>query len=432
MDTTTLKLSALLKNAVVDAKGKHIAALADIIVRLSPGSTPRLTGLVLRLGSGTVYAPAAKILAMNADRIELASAQLDLRPFERRAGEVLLRADVLGHRMIDIKNAAMVRAYDVQLESTADGWAATGLDTHHRSWFGLDRNPEQHPVRRWDEFEPLIGHTDSLPARSPIAALDRLKAPQLADLLKEATAPEQHELLAHVHANPELEELLAAHVRSNPKPEADVFEEPDDDNQPGPLASRSNDQTAAVLGRMRPDDAADALMGLPENRRMDVLNLMPYPQRTQVTKILGYQDAAAGGLMGLDFVQFPPDTTVGLALTAVSRSTTVQLEALTVLFSVDSEGRLTGALGLAQALQLPSDTLLLHACAPDPVFAMPEDDVIDVANKMADFNLLMLPVLDPDGRIQGVITVDDALEAAIPQDWRRSGSRTTPGTTGPI
>lgn len=412
MNTTALRLSALLKNAVVDAKGQHIGVLADVIVRLSPESTPRLTGLVLSLGSSTVYAPAAKILAMNADRIDLASAKLDLRPFERRAGEVLLRADVLGHRMIDIKNAAMVRAYDVRLELTVDGWAATGLDTHRRSWFGMDRNQEEHTVRDWEEFEPLIGHADSLPARSPVAALDRLKAPQLADLIEEATAREQDELLGYVHANPELE--------------ADVFEELENDSQSQLLASRSNAQAAAVLGRMRPDDAADALMDLPQNRRTDVLNLMPHPQRVQVTKLLGYHEATAGGLMGLDFVQFPPDTTVGLALSAVSRSTTIQPEALTVLFSVDQEERLVGALSLAQALQLPTDTLLLHACAMDPIFAMPEHDVVDVANRMADFNLLMLPVLDPEGRIQGVITVDDALEAAIPQDWRRREPQSHP------
>jgi len=63
---------------------------------------------------------------------------------------------------------------------------------------------------------------------------------------------------------------------------------------------------------------------------------------------------------------------------------------------------------------------------------MPEDDVIDAANKMADFNLLMLPVLDPEGRIQGVITVNDALEAAIPQDRRRHEPHAHPGTAGPV
>lgn len=415
MNTTALNLSSLLKNAVVDAKGKPIGTLADIIVVLQPASTPRLSGLVLRLGAATVYAPVSKVLAMTAERIDLASARLDLRPFERRTGEVLLRADVLGHRVIDIEHAAMVRVYDVRLEPTADGWAATGLDTHRKNWFGLDRKHETHPIRRWEDFEPLIGHAGSLAARSPIAGLDRLKAPQLADLLEGASTQEQNEILTHVHQNPELE--------------ADVFEELDDDSQSELLALRTDQQAAEVLDRMRPDDAADALMDLPQNRRADVLELLQQPQRNQVTKLLGFHDATAGGLMGLDFVQFPPDTTVGLALSAVSHSTTIQPEALTALFSVDQDGRLAGTLGLVQALQLPTDTLLLHACDPNPVFARAQDDIIDVTNRMADFNLLVLPVLDPDGRILGVVTVDDALEAAIPQDWRRREAQPHPGTT---
>ncbi|GAA4659844.1 magnesium transporter MgtE N-terminal domain-containing protein [Arthrobacter cryoconiti] len=414
MNTPPLKLSALLKNAVIDAKGLQIGTLADLIVCLNPDHAPQLSGLVLRIGSGTVYAPISIVLSMTSERITLASARLDLRPFERRDGEVLLRADVLGHRMIDIGHAALVRAYDVQLEHNAQGWTATGVDTHKARRLNFNRDHETHPVRRWEDFEPLIGHTDSLASRAGGTGLDRLKAPQFADLIEEATTDEQNELLNHVHGNPELE--------------ADVFEELDDDSQSEILAARTNRETAAILGRMRPDDAADALMDLPQDRRTDVLGLLPQPQRARVTKLLGFHDATAGGLMGLDFIQFPPDTTIALALTALSRSTTSQPEALNVLFSIDTGGRLVGSLGLVQALQLPQDTLLLHACDPDPVFATPGDDVVDVTNRMADFNLLLLPVLDPEGRILGVVTVDDALEAAIPQDWRRREAQPHPST----
>ncbi|MCU6479688.1 magnesium transporter MgtE N-terminal domain-containing protein [Arthrobacter sp. A2-55] len=414
MNIMPLKLSVLLKNAVVDAKGLQIGTLADIIVRLAPNHAPQLTGLVLRIGSGTVYAPISTVLSMTADHIDLASARLDLRPFERRDGEVLLRADVLGHRMIDIDHAALVRAYDVQLEQTTQGWTATGLDTHKARWLSLKRDHETHPVRRWEDFETLIGHAESLASRVPGTGLNRLKAPQFADLIEEATADEQNELLNHVHGNPELE--------------ADVFEELDDDSQSEILAARTNQQAAEVLSRMRPDDAADALMDLPQDRRTNVLSLLPPAQRARVTTLLGFHDATAGGLMGLDFIQFPPETTIALALSALSRSTTSQPEALNVLFSVDTDGRLAGALGLVQALQLPQDSLVLQACEPDPVFARPGDDVVDVTNRMADFNLLVLPVLDADGRILGVVTVDDALEAAIPQDWRRREAQPHPNT----
>ena len=59
----------------------------------------------------------------------------------------------------------------------------------------------------------------------------------------------------------------------------------------------------------------------------------------------------------------------------------------------------------------------------DPIHASPSDDIIDITIRMADFNLLTLPVLDDHGHILGVITADDARGATIPEDWRRRGKR---------
>jgi Mg/Co/Ni transporter MgtE len=86
---------------------------------------------------------------------------------------------------------------------------------------------------------------------------------------------------------------------------------------------------------------------------------------------------------------------------------------------VDREGRLVGTLSLVGAIQADPHAVLREVADPDPVHADPRDDLIDIANVMADYNLLSLPILDDDDRIFGVITVDDALEAAIPDDWRR-------------
>jgi Mg/Co/Ni transporter MgtE len=84
---------------------------------------------------------------------------------------------------------------------------------------------------------------------------------------------------------------------------------------------------------------------------------------------------------------------------------------------------LAGTLGLVRALQLDPATLLREVADPQTVVASPEDDIIAITTRMADFNLLSLPVLDPDGRMLGIVTVDDALEVAIQRDWfqRKSG-----------
>ncbi|MGC7508743.1 hypothetical protein, partial [Pandoraea pneumonica] len=85
--------------------------------------------------STAVFVPAVNIEALDDDRVVLDTAKLDLRPFERRDGEVLLKEAVLGHRLIDVDNARLVRAYDVAIDSIPGGWVAAALDVHARPWY---------------------------------------------------------------------------------------------------------------------------------------------------------------------------------------------------------------------------------------------------------------------------------------------------------
>ena len=397
-----LLLSALLRRTAVDGAGHGLGRLSDIIVRLREGDYPAVTGLVANVGGRELFIPADEIVAWDDQHLELASARLDLRPFERRTGEVLLSGDILGHRLVDVEEPGLVTAHDVQLTSTGDGWVVTAVDIHPR---GRLRRRNGHTWRDWSGFEALIGHDGSLASRAPLGGMRRLKPAELADIIEDASDSEQHELLERVHAHPELE--------------ADVFEELDEDRLTQLLRTRSAADVASVLDRMRADDAADAITDLPQDRRQAVLDLLNEPQRIKVMNLLGYHDATAGGLMGVEFVRLPETATVHDAISLIRAATSHQPEALTTIFSVDDDDRLVGAISLVRALQVAPESLLRDVAESDPVHAAPQDDIVDVTTRMADFNLLVLPVLDEHGRILGVVTVDDALEAALPQDWRR-------------
>ncbi|MEB0014906.1 hypothetical protein QN416_25235, partial [Glaciimonas sp. Cout2] len=85
------------------------------------------------------------------------------------------------------------------------------------------------------------------------------------------------------------------------------------------------------------------------------------------------------------------------ALDIIRTSTTEQPEALTTIYTLDSNERLTGAISIIRALQADAQLMLREVVDPEPVHAAPEDDIIDVTTRMADFNLLTLPVVDEDG-----------------------------------
>jgi len=398
----TLLLSSLQHRTALDAAGQELGRLSDVIVGLRDDHYPTVTGLVASIGGRELFVPTSEIIAWDNERLELASARLDLRPFERRPGEVLLRGDVLGHRLVDVEQSRLVTAHDVQLTRIGDGWAATAVDIHPR---GLLRHRSGHTWRDWSSVEALIGHDISLPSRSRMGGLRRLKPAQLADLIEEASHGEQRELLSRVHANPDLE--------------ADVFEELDEDQASDLLEARTDAQIADVLAHMRSDDAADALLDLPQERRRPVLDLLPDVQRNKITILLGYQEATAGGLMSVDYLSLPVTSTVADAIRVVGEARQMQPEAIVVAFCHDQDQRLAGAVSLVTLVQSAPEVTLETLADPNPVHVHPDADLPEITGAMADYNLLVLPVLDHDDHLIGVLTIDDILEATIPPEWRR-------------
>jgi len=404
--SVVLHLSDLLRRPIADRAGQTIGRLADVIVRLRGDHNPLVTGLVATVGGREVYVPVEQVSSFADDSIRLTSARLDLRAFERRHGEVLLRADVLGHRLIDVQNAHLIRAADLELERQNGDWVLTGVDTHRRPRRLLrGAAADHHEYRPWANFEPLIGHSGSALLRRPFARIRRLKPAQIADLLEDASKDEESEILGQVHQDPELE--------------ADVFEELDEDLATRLLGARTDAEIAGVLSRMRADDAADAIAELPQRRRQPVIDLLPPGQRAKVLTLMGFNPTSAGGLMGVDFVAVPASATVAEAVAAVSGSPTMQPEALTSVHALDERGRLCGVARLVSLVQARPADALSDVYDADPVRVGTDTDVVDVAVLMSDYNLITIPVVDERRNMIGIITVDDVLETTLPDDWRR-------------
>lgn len=409
-----MHLSALLKSELLSPTGEDVGKVDDLIVRLRGGDYPLLTGLVAKVGGRRVFVPVGRVAELSEHRVSLAKAKVDLRSFERREGEVLLRKDILGHRLIDVTDVELVRAWDVELEGTPDGWVVSRVDTRRPARLaGLIRRSGGHPSKDWMSFEALIGHTPSVRARATFGRVGRLKPAQIADLLEDASRTEGDEILDAVHADPELE--------------ADVFEELDPDIATRLFGDRTDPEVADVISHMRPDDAADAVAELPQGRRQSVLDLLPPGTRTKVLTLLGFNSASAGGIMGVDLLTAPPEATVEEVLRRLRLADTIQPEALVTVHAVDADRRLLGTATVIGLLHAVPEASLADVIDTDPVRVTAATDVVDVTLLMADYNLLTVPVVDADNRLLGVITVDDVLEATIPDDWRRREPPARPG-----
>jgi CBS domain-containing protein len=402
-----IHLSELLRAPVVTPSGEAVGRVDDIIVRLRSAETyPLVTGIVAVVGGRRVFVGSRSIRRFEPDRVMLVHNEIDPRGFERRDGEVLLRSDVLGYRLIDVTAGELVRAFDVELEDSGEGWVLARLDTRRPPrLFGLLKTPGGQASRDWKAFEPLIGHGQSIAVRRVFGRVAALKPAQIADLLEEANETEGGEILDRVRSFPDLE--------------ADVFEELEPDKANRLLDDMPDGSVAALLGRMRADDAADAIMGLRQSRRRRVLELMPVPQRTKVITLLGFNPDSAGGLMNVEIVCCGRWATAGEALALIGTAQAVEPEALLQIHVLNDRGQLEGVVPVTALLQTHPADVVATLMDSNPIQVAPDAELADIAVLMADYNLHAIPVVDDGDHVLGVVTVDDVLKATIPDDWRR-------------
>jgi CBS domain-containing protein len=401
-----IQLSQLLHAPVVTPSDEAVGRVDDVIVRLrGAGTYPLVTGVVARVGGRRVFVGSESIERFDPDRVTLMHDEMNLRRFERRYGEVLLRSDVLGHRLIDVTVGELVRAYDVELAHCAEGLVLARLNTRRpRRLFGL-KAPGAAVVRDWGDFELLIGDGPSMAVGRPSGRVTALKPAQIADLIEEANKAEGGEILDRVRSHPELE--------------ADVFEELDPDKASRLLDDMPDGEVAALLSRMRADDAADAVMHLRQSRRWRVIESMPAPQRTKVITLLKFNPDSAGGLMNVDVVCCGTKVTAGEALALIGVAHAIQPEALLQMHVLNADGQLAGVTSVIELLQAHPADVVATVMDPDPVRVTPDTDLADIAVLMADYNMHTIPVVDEQEQVLGVVTVDDVLKTIIPDDWRR-------------
>jgi MgtE-like protein/CBS domain protein len=406
-----LHLSSVIGSALRDSDGEKLGKVQDLIVRLGGVGYPPITGVLVTVAGRTSFVGVERISDIGAGGVVLRKAKLDLRHFERRREEVLLKRDLLDRQLINVEGARLVRANEIELALISGSWRVVGVDTGPRG--GLRRLlPKPLGVHiatgefvDWAGIEPFVGHVPTVRLRVPHPKLAKLHPAQIADLVEAASRREG-------------EEIIQAVGDDDRELEADVFEELDDQHQREFLEDRPDAQVAAILARMAPDDAVDVVGELDEDRRETVLALLPVSHRVKVRALLGYDPAEAGGLMSPDFILLAASTSAGDALEAVRRSE-IAPELLTAVFISSVEGSLEGSIPVTALLRVEPGRTLDGEVKHELPCLSPDASFEEIARLMADYNLTSIPVVDERKRMVGVVTVDDVLEAMLPRGWRR-------------
>ncbi len=407
-----LYVSQILNKPILDARNESIAAIKDVVVRYGRQEHPPVIGLVARYRRRLFFMPRRDIEELGLQGAKMRSAVLDLSPFVRRDGEVLLARDVLDNQLIDVDGKRVVRVNDVQLIEVGNFWRVTGADVSlqgfvrrlmPQGFFGSDRPVE---VIDWADVGYLATDTTTVTVqlKSSKDKLSRLHPVEIAQLA---------ETLSPIHRTEVVESL-------DDEIAADTLEEMSTEAQARILEDMDEERAADILEEMSPDDAVDVLDEMDDEKSEQLFALMEDDEKADVAELMAFEHDTAGGLMTTEFVVFPRTLTVGETILRL-REMAETPNMIYYLYVVEEEGswKLCGLISLRSLILADPTRKLEEVMRSEFRFAHPSDSSEEVAQTISEYNLLALPVIDDEGDIAGIVTVDDAMEILLPKNLQR-------------
>jgi magnesium transporter len=199
----------------------------------------------------------------------------------------------------------------------------------------------------------------------------------------------------------------AAAFQSLPREVADdCFLELDARDQYDLITALPQGERRLWMRLLAPDDAADVIQLAPESDRAELLDMLDPATRQEVTALLAYKEDQAGGLMSPRFARIRPEMTVDEAISYLRRQA-AHLETMYYAYALDPEQHLRGVVSFRDLFSADRAKKVQDVMRTRFIAATDNMDQEDVARLFSEHHLLAIPVIDSEGRMQGIVTVDD-------------------------
>lgn len=408
-----LYLSRFVNTAIVDADGLRLGVIGDVAVDLRE-PLPRVTGLWMRGDRSQVaLIPWDAVAAVDREvRLKMARRYLQPRPIQP---EEILLAGLLDSQVVDTDGLKVVRVNDLQLIPANGGLRLVAADV---GMLGLLRRLNlDHVVQRlarmagrrlpdrvipWKMVATFGGPLTPVRLSISRQRLREIHPADLADLMADLNRDERVEVMTALEHEAAADTLAEA----EPEVQADVMK-----SLPSHLA-------ADILDEMSPDDATDVLTDLPPDRAQELIGLMEAEEAREVRELLKYPEGTAGSAMTTEFVALPEGLTAEQALGRI-RQMAPEAAHIFYFYVEDAAHRLVGVLPLRGLIVTPPAQPISEIITRNVVTLRAEDELETVAGALTKYDLLALPVVDADGRLIGVVTVDDVMDVVLRKGRRR-------------
>jgi magnesium transporter len=190
---------------------------------------------------------------------------------------------------------------------------------------------------------------------------------------------------------------------------AEIFAELDGDVQETLIVAMSDREVRVMLDELFVDDAVDMLAEMPSNVVKRILKNVTPETRAQINRFLSYPEDSAGSVMTAEFIELRKSMTCAQAVDTIRR-TGVDKETVYVAYVTDPSRHLEGVIRLQDLLFSEPDEVLEDLMDTNIICASTHDDRETVAATISKYDLLVLPIVDKERRLVGIVTVDDAID----------------------
>ena len=401
--------SELLKRPVCAGKIRdRIGKVSDLVFALKE-PYPEAVGILLEFGWGkpTQFIPWDRVVKVEDDAVFVRPAEEGgtYPPFVDQPGWMLVDAHLMGRTILDMDGRRTEVVNDVHLLEAKGRLLLVHVDTSVngilRRW-GLGKlRWVKNELISWKYVQPLSVEdavaTDKVSLSVTRKQMLDLPSEDLADALEELEGEEQEALFSALDSEKAAETLLEAEPRAQRQLIADLRKE----------------RARLILSEMSIPQLVKLFSVLPHDDVKELTRLLPVADGDKIRTILSEREASAGALMSGDFVAVQPDTRVGPLLEQIRRSGR-EPETISYVYVVNQEGQtLAGVVDLRELVLAPDDTPV-SSIMTSPVVSVEEADLQeDLAQVFTKYHYRMIPVVDGQDRLMGVIFYDHFMNGPV-------------------
>ena len=389
-----------------------IGKVTDFIVNKPDDTFPRIDGIIVKTAQGKRLVPIDQV----ADIDHHGTVALTMTPKEPAPSEdqtLYLVSDLLDKQIVDVEGRKVVRINDIEIASTAGRLRVVAADV---GVSGLLRRLGFRSSASASRRRCIAARRERSSRGARWRRSKRRTRPKCTSRSRRANSlaytPSE---LAEIIGDLSRGEALAIVQQLDDETAADAFEHLDRDTQKSLIDEVGTERAADIIEEMDADDAADLIADLPEDERAKLLGEMNTYTAHELRELAKYPDDTAGGLMTTDFVWIYPHRTTEATIKKI-REIAPGSEFIYYLYVVDRRDNLLGVLSLRALLLALPTAFVERIMETDVVTVAPETPAVEVAATIAKYDLLAVPVVHESGRLLGIVTVDDAIDAIMPQD----------------